>query len=152
MKNNDDLLIKILNDEWILFLNSISTLHLSVEKCKRIGIKEEYSFEEEESFDSLSSKFSRTSDIFTQKVLRTVWMLLHEPFLPFIDFMNVCEKIQLIHSATALIMIRDLRNQIAHEYIPEAIRELAPELMDLTKKLIENKHSTELFLKNRNWI
>jgi len=127
-------------------------MKLSVNKCKLIGIKENYSFEELESFDSLTSKFNRTSDIFTQKVLRTVWILLHEPFVPFIDMMNNCEKLELLRSADQMIEIRDLRNQIAHEYLPDAIRELVPEVIELSVSLIENIEICKLFIAARGWI
>ncbi len=73
----DQVLAELLKSELELLRASVVTLQLSVAKCKLIGQKENYSFEELESFDSLTSKFSRTSDIFTQKVLRTVWMLMH---------------------------------------------------------------------------
>jgi len=125
---------------------------LSVLKCQSIGIKENYSFEELESFDSLTSKFNRTSDIFTQKVLRSVWMLLHEPFAPFIDMMNKCEKMTLLQSADQMIEIRDLRNQIAHEYLPDAIRELVPEAIELSANLLDNIESCNIFLQNRDWV
>jgi len=91
---------------------AVETLNLSVDKYKVIIIKKEYTFEEMDSFDSLTSKFGRTSDLYTQKVLRTIWMLLHEPFVPFIDLLNKAEKMSLIKSADKLIEIRDLRNQI----------------------------------------
>ena len=79
-------LIALLRSEWELLMTSMLTLQLSVNKCKLIGQKNSYSFEELESFDSLTSKFSRTSDIFTQKVMRTIWMLMHEGFVPFISY------------------------------------------------------------------
>jgi len=75
----------LLAEETELLAKAIETLKLSIVKCKRIVGKDEFSFEEMESFDSLTSKFGRTSDLYTQKVLRTIWMLLHEPFVPFID-------------------------------------------------------------------
>ncbi|MFZ4465180.1 MAG: hypothetical protein ACOYN5_15130 [Bacteroidales bacterium] len=125
---------------------------MSVSKCQNIGIKESYTFEELESFDSLTSKFNRTSDIFTQKVIRSVWMLLHEPFAPFIDMMNQCEKMDMLRSADQMIEIRDLRNQIAHEYLPDAIRDLVPQAIELSASLIENIGSCQLFLEKRGWI
>ena len=149
---NDQLIKKLLQSEWMLLSASLETLLLSVTKCEAIGVKPEYTFEELESFDSLTSKFNRTSDIFTQKVIRTIWMLLHEPFAPFIDMMNKGEKMQLLCSSDQMIEIRDLRNQIAHEYIPEAINELVPDVIELTKNLKENIKMCSTFLVNRNWI
>lgn len=153
MKNqNHQLLEELLKTEWQLLDASLKTLLQSVEKCKLIGIKAHYSFEEQESFDSLTSKFNRTSDLFTQKIIRTTWMLLHEPFVPFIDLMNTCEKIKLINNADQMIGIRDMRNQISHEYIPEALRDLVPEVIDLTMQLTENINCCYEFLIQRKWI
>ena len=150
--DHNQVIIKLLQTEWELLQAAVSTLKLSVLKCQSIGLKETYSFEELESFDSLTSKFNRTSDIFTQKVLRTVWMLLHEPFVPFIDMMNKCEKMAILTSADQMIEIRDLRNQIAHEYLPDAIRDLVPEAIELTTVLFKNIEECGSFLENRTWI
>lgn len=150
--NNDELLVQLLQTEWLLLNTSVETLQRSVDKCRLIAVKKDYTFEEQESFDSLTSKFNRTSDLFTQKVIRTTWMLLHEPFAPFIDMMNVCEKTGIICSANQLIGIRDMRNQITHEYIPDALRELVPEVMDMTMQLVENINCCGNFLNQRAWI
>ncbi|PTN02227.1 hypothetical protein [Mangrovibacterium marinum] len=151
MTSKDLLKIQLLNEELDLLEKSVQTLQRSVEKCTQIGRKEQYSFEELESFDSLTSKFGRTSDIYTQKVLRTTWMLLHEPFVPFIDLLNKAEKMALIQSADLLLEIRDLRNQIAHEYIPEAITELIPEVIQKQPDLMANINQTNQFIAARNW-
>ena len=98
--NNDQLLVQMLQSEWLLLQASLETLIQSVIKCKTIGVKPQYSFEEQESFDSLTSKFNRTSDLFTQKIIRSIWMLLHEPFVPFIDMMNIGEKIRILSSSS----------------------------------------------------
>jgi len=150
--DKDKIIIDLVQSEWELLQASVITLKLSVSKCEKIGIKKSYTFEELESFDSLTSKFSRTSDIFTQKVLRTAWMLLHESFVPFIDMMNNSEKIQILCSADKMIEIRDLRNQVSHEYIPEAIRELVPEVIELSSDLIDNIKYCQNFLESRGWI
>ncbi len=151
IQERDKNLIVLLQAECELLDAAVITLVLSVEKCKAIGRKPVYTFEEQESFDSLSSKFNRTSDLFTQKVIRTCWMLMHEPFVPFIDLMNACEKMNIVVDANQMIAIRDLRNQIAHEYIPEAVFELIPEVIEFSQLLIDNINALKLFIKARNW-
>jgi len=99
MTNNDKQNRELLNQNWLLLQKGLITLQLSIEKANKIGVKEAYSFEEMETFDSLTSKFNRTSDIYTQKILRTCWSLLHESFVPFIDMLNQSEKNGLIKSA-----------------------------------------------------
>lgn len=149
---NTQLLIALLQDEWKLLQSAMQTLGQSALKCSGIALKEAYTFEEQESFDSLTSKFNRTSDLFTQKIIRTSWMLMHEPFVSFIDMMNLAEKIGMIDSADKMIEIRDLRNQIAHEYIPEAISDLVPEVISLQEELISNIHKWHDFVHQRGWI
>ncbi|WP_372774336.1 hypothetical protein [Mangrovibacterium sp.] len=150
-KTNQDTLVCLLHEEISLLERSVETLKLSVVKCSQIPRKEQFTFEEMESFDSLTSKFGRTSDLYTQKILRTVWMLLHEPFVPFIDLLNKAEKMGLIGSADQMIDIRDLRNQITHEYIPEAITGLVPEVLEYAELLMQNIGSTYKFIKERSW-
>jgi len=151
-QNNDQQLQELLQAEWQLLHASVETLLMSVEKCRKIGVKDEYSFEEQESFDSLTSKFSRASDLFTQKVIRTSWLLLHESFVPFIDMMNICVKMNMLHSTDEMIGIRDMRNQIAHEYIPDALMELVPEVNQMTQQLVENINYCRIFLEGREWL
>ena len=151
-QNNDQQLQELLQAEWQLLHASVETLLMSVEKCRKIGVKDEYSFEEQESFDSLTSKFSRASDLFTQKVIRTSWLLLHESFVPFIDMMNICVKMNMLHSTDEMIGIRDMRNQIAHEYIPDALIELVPEITEMTQQLVENINYCRIFLEGRKWL
>ena len=58
----------------------------------------------------------------------------------------------MLRSADEMIEIRDLRNQIAHEYIPEAIRDLIPEVIELTSQLIKNIENCRRFMIARGWI
>jgi hypothetical protein len=90
----------------------------------------------EESLDALTSKFSRVSDIFTQKVLKSLVLLTREDAPTFVDRMNLCEKLGIISSAADLIEIRDLRNQIAHEYLTENLTEIYGDCMVLSGKLL----------------
>lgn len=128
-------LIELLQANLSLLDDSQATLLKSYEKCKKIGIKQQYSFEELESFDSLTSKFARTSDIFTQKFLVTLFNLLREDAATFLDKINLAEKLSLITSAEDLLAIRDVRNRIAHEYKQDKIEELFEEVLELIDPL-----------------
>ena len=125
------------------------SLRQSRDKTHQLLQQSEFSFEELESIDSLTSKFSRTSDIYLQKVLRSIWMLLREDTVPLIDLLNRVEKLMIIVSAEELLQMRDIRNQIAHEYLPEAVPELASEVVVMTTLLQKNIEQTERFLRQR---
>ncbi len=139
-----------LRKDWELLRRSVTALQPSMTKCERIGIKPEYNFEESESFDSLTSKFARTSDIFTQKVLKTVFLLLREEAETFIDRMNMAEKLGLFSSSDEVIQIRDLRNSISHEYEEEDIRKIYANTLKLAPILISAVESSGQFLKSRD--
>ena len=47
---------------------------------------------------------------------------------------------------------RPIRNQIAHEYLPEAVPELASEVVAMTTLLQKNIEQTERFLSQRAWL
>jgi len=117
--------LKTVLDESILLLKtSGETLRHSIEICSTIGIKTEYTMEELDHFEALTARFARVSDICTQKVIRTVIQLLREDHPTFIDKAAFAEKIGMIKNAEELIIIRDLRNSIAHEYLLEALYEI----------------------------
>lgn len=142
-------LIEQLNNIWQLLSMSLKTLELSVEKCKAIGVKKDYSFTEQESFDSLTSKFNRSSDLYTQKVLFDIWLILDEGFATFIDRMNKMEKLNIIHSAEQVIGINGLRKKIDQECRSDVLINLIPEVIRYTAILEDNIRTTERFLSER---
>ena len=142
----------LLLTHWDLLQRSLMSLQQSSDKTHLLLRQSEFSFEELESIDSLTPKFIRTSDIYLQKVLCSIWMLLREDTVPLIDLLNRAEKLMIIVSAEELLQMRDIRNQIAHEYLPEAVPELASEVVALTTLLQKNIEQTEHFLRQRGWL
>jgi hypothetical protein len=122
----------------------------SIEKCHAFDLETLISFEVEESFDALTSKFTRVSDIFTQKVLKSFLILLREDAPTFLDRMNLCEKLGIIPSADDLIAIRDLRNLIAHEYLTENLLEVYKESLNLSVKLLQAIQSANAAIDSRH--
>ena len=142
----------LLLTHWDVLQRSLKSLQQSRDKTHQLLQQSEFSFEELESIDSLTSKFSRTSDIYLQKVLRSIWMLLREDTVPLIDLLNRAEKLMIIVSAEELLQMRDIRNQIAHEYLLEAVPELALEVVVMTTLLQKNIGQIEHFLSQRAWL
>jgi len=119
-----------------LLLKSQISLLQSVEKCKTIDLNNNLTFENQESLDSLTSKFSRVSDILTQKVVKSLVILYREDCKSFLDRANFLEKIGVLQDSNVLINIRDLRNDISHEYIEEELKEIYKRTLDYSKELI----------------
>jgi len=128
---------------------SVEMLKYSLQRCRKIGIKEDYSLEELDGFESLTSRFARTSDIYTQKVMKGIILVLREEANTFIDRANLFEKLE-IASAEDLKLIRDLRNEISHEYKVDDIAEIFEAVFEYCDKLIEVIDKTKVFVSAKN--
>ena len=142
ISNKRKLLFAQLN-EHLAFLNkSVTALEYSYDKCSVIGEKKEYNLEEQESFEALTSRFARSSDILTQKVFKTLFILLQEDVKTIIDAANFLEKLKIVDNADDLLNIREIRNQITHEYVESDLKTLfldvlryVPELRKIISKV-----------------
>lgn len=127
------LLVKQLEDNIKSLDRSRESLRYSYEKCQKIGFEKAYfNVEEQEAFEALAGRFARTSDLLTQKVFKTIFSLLQEDIKTFIDGANFLEKLEIIQNADDILNIRELRNQIAHEYIEEDLNELFKDILKNT--------------------
>jgi len=112
-----NLLTAQLQENFEALEKSLDVLNYSFRKCKSLGKEEEYEPEEQESFEALTSRFARTSDILTQKVFKSLFAILQENVKTIIDSANILEKLGIVENADEILNIRELRNQIAHEYV-----------------------------------
>jgi hypothetical protein len=123
-------------DEYLTILDkSLVALEYSYDKCNAIGEKEDYDLEQQESFEALTSRFARTSDILTQKVFKSLFILLQEDMKTFIDMANFLEKLEIVDKADDLLNIREIRNQIAHEYVEPDVKSLFRDVLHFVPQL-----------------
>jgi uncharacterized protein YutE (UPF0331/DUF86 family) len=113
----------------------------SFERCSRIGVKDDYDGDELNAFEAFASRFGRVADILVQRVLRLIERIDLDDPGTVRDRINRAEKKGLIENAQTFAEIRTLRNAIAHEYLPEAIRIIfrqtlryAPTLLDAVER------------------
>ena len=129
-------------------------LTYSYDTCKSIGIKEEYTFDELDKFEALTSRFARTSDMLIQKIFRLIDILELERPGSVIDRINRAEKRGLISSSEILKEMRYLRNESSHEYIPTVIEQIFEKVLRLVPYLIDsidkvNKYCQKIIDKNK---
>lgn len=129
--------------------NSVKSLTYSLEKCSKIDLKSCFSQEEAESFEALTARFARTADILTQKVLKTLFIILRESPPTFIDGANLLEKLGLVSDSSEILMIRDLRNIISHEYREENIKEIFKNVIDYVPVLTNIINNTKTYINNK---
>lgn len=126
----------LLLEEIRLVENATEVLKYSLDQCHLIGPKESYTTGELTEFEALTARFSRLSDLLIQKAFRALDEYELEEPGTIRDRINRAEKRELVQNSEDLVKIRILRNEIVHEYLPEALRGLFIEVISLTPVLL----------------
>lgn len=123
----------------------------SYELCKTIGLKSVYSESEFDNFETLSGRFARTIDFLVRIVFRSIDDLEFESQGTLIDTVNNALKRNLIPDKNLFNNLRDLRNEIVHEYLEEELAPTFKDLLELTPYLIEIVNNT-IDYSNKNYL
>lgn len=135
--NKQQRLLTELLDNLMALDKAKQSLKYSIERCEMLLPKSDYSDMELESCEALTARFARASDMLTQKVLKGIFLFLKENPETFLDKCHLAEKIGIVNSEEELIAIRELRNEIAHEYRLENMAELFEAVVKYSKKLCD---------------
>lgn len=148
--DKQEILLQLLEKNIDLLNKAKSVLQYSMKKCLLSRERaNNLTVNELESCEALTARFARAADILTQKALKSIFLILKENPLTFIDKCNLAEKFGIIKSANNLINIRDLRNKIAHEYFLEDLSTLFSDVTQFSAILCEeidavNNYAIEL--------
>jgi hypothetical protein len=104
--------------------SSLAWLRRSYNRCRVIGIKAEYTEDEFDQFEILTSRYARTTDLIVNKTIRSIDVVEFLDGGSSIDAANRAEKRGIIESVLELRELKDLRNEIAHEYETEDLSKL----------------------------
>ena len=83
-----------------------------------------------DAFEALTSRFARTSDLLFNKVFRSIAYISEGENRPWLDVLILMEKYGVIESAEDARIIKELRNDIVHEYILTDITILFKEVLN----------------------
>ncbi len=111
-------------------------LKRTYDQCHDIAQKTAFSIEEFDRIELLTSRFSRVCDMLTNKLYRTIDRVEMNPPGTLIDILNRCEKHSVIDSVDQVRELKELRNQIVHEYANEVLPLLFRDLYQQTPLLI----------------
>ncbi len=117
-------------------------LNHSFDEVQKIGLKSEYEVSEFDSYENLCSRFSRMIDFLVRKIFRSIDAVEFENQGTLIDTVNHAHKRGLFENIELVRQIKDLRNEIAHEYIDDALQDLFEDIVRLTPLLIEMAETT----------
>jgi uncharacterized protein YutE (UPF0331/DUF86 family) len=132
--------IKVLNlsADWVRW---------SYEQTGKIEKKDDYSAEEFAQLEVLTSRYARTTDMLVNKVLRSIDTVESEDIGTVIDIMNRAEKRGVVSSAELLHTIKDLRNNIVHEYKVTEIAGFFTDVKKYTPVLLEIIQNVNVYCK-----
>jgi len=131
---------------------ALDTLNYSIDVCGKIGAKDKYSYQELSEFEALTSRFARISDIVTQKLLKTIFIILKEETPTFLDRINLAEKLNMITGAGDLKQIRDIRNNITYEYLLDNLLDLYKEVLKMAPILLVNINKIKQYITEKKLI
>ena len=135
----------ILDESMDALAKCAEQLSFSLKKC--VDISAPFTADNLESIEALTSRFARTADVLTHKAVKSLLLYLREDTMTFLDVANYLEKIRVANTFDDVIHIRELRNEIAHEYSNRDTAELldaclafSPTLFDMMSRLVEYVH------------
>ena len=126
----------------VLLEKQLFWLNHSFDEAEKVGLKSEYEVFEFDSYENLCSRFSRMIDFLVRKIFRSIDAVEFENQGTLIDAVNHAHKRGLFENIETIRQIKDLRNDIAHEYIDDALQDLFEDIMKLTPHLIEIAKNT----------
>ncbi len=118
-------------------VHALAWLQRSHEQCTALRQKQELLAEDYDAFEALTSRFARVSDILLQKFFRALDVVELSSGGTLLDVLLRAEKRGLVESADDFLEIRELRNEISHEYAMDDLRELFWDVLDKTPDLME---------------
>jgi uncharacterized protein YutE (UPF0331/DUF86 family) len=116
---------------------SLKWLRRSYDRCAGIGIKTNYTEDEYDYFENLTSRYARTVDLLINKTLRSIDTVEFLESGSIIDAVNRAEKRGIIDSVSDLRDLKDLRNEIAHEYGAGNLLELFSKVLAAVPHIFE---------------
>jgi len=130
------MMLEKLKLDYALLQKQLTWLQLSVEECRAIEIKEQYSVEEFGRFEILCSRYSRGIDFLIRKIFRSIDAYEFENQGTLVDVVNNAHKRGLFEDIEELRIMKDVRNTIVHEYIEDALMEVFDEVLVYAEKLL----------------
>ncbi len=111
-------------------------LERSLTRCRSIDLDRALQPDEHDALEALTGRYARVSDMLVQKVYRAIDSVeLEEGGSP-LDVLNRAHKRELIASVDELREIREVRNEVAHEYALEDLTGLFADVLRLSPRLI----------------
>lgn len=127
-------------DKHVLRMNSAKAKLAAVLPLTSVGYSA-LTEDEIEHIDQFLFRFAKLQDAIGQRLFKSILLFLQEDVegVPFVDILSKLEKLHLIESSAQWQMLREVRNEIAHQYddAPELAAQALNAIFD-SKTLLES--------------
>jgi uncharacterized protein YutE (UPF0331/DUF86 family) len=110
-------------------LDSIALVEASLSYIKPYDAEKFYTPKDREPYDALNDRFGRAVEVVI-KFFKSYEMFVERKSSETLrDLLNRMEKLGFIDSVITWLNMRDVRNRIVHEYLPESLKEIYDSMM-----------------------
>ena len=144
-------LLKLFCENRNIFQKSLKWYEKSFKKCKKIDIAnkslDDLRESEVESLETLAGRYGRTVDILINRILLNLDLIEGEETGRKLDVVIRAEKRGFVKDYSILLELKDLRNELAHEYIDEEIRNRFLEIIEKGDVIMKISEEIEKYIK-----
>jgi len=144
-------LLKLFCENRNIFQKSLKWYEKSFKKCKKIDIVnkslDDLRESEVESLETLAGRYGRTVDILINRILLNLDLIEGEETGRKLDVVIRAEKRGFVKDYSILLELKDLRNELAHEYIDEEIRNRFLEIIEKGDVIMKISEEIENYIK-----
>ncbi|MEI6515583.1 MAG: nucleotidyltransferase substrate binding protein [bacterium] len=110
-------------------LDTVALVQASLDKLASYDATRAYTANESEPYDALSDRFIRAVEISLRFFRSYERLQFAEESDTLRDRLNRMEKLELISSVEQWFNMRDVRNRIVHDYLPNEIKQMYDDIM-----------------------
>ncbi len=124
-------------------IDSVNLVQASLTNLKKYNLKKKYTPKELEPYDALSDRYIRAVETCIKFFKSYEYYLYTISSETYRDLLLKMEKLNLISSVEIWVDMRDIRNRVVHDYLPNQVKnifdlvmgEFANELFELKKRV-----------------
>jgi len=121
--------IEVTKRELAKMFDTVALVQASLDKLTSYDATRNYSSDESEPYDALSDRFIRAVEIGLKFFRSYERLQFAEESDTLRDRLNRMEKLELISSVEQWFNMRDVRNRIVHDYLPNEIKQMYDDIM-----------------------
>jgi hypothetical protein len=150
-----DPMIVHLNADLNLARRAVTVFSQSATKTKNLLLEaavRPLNDDERETLEALTARYGRALDFLTQKLLRTIDRIELTDEGSVLDRVNRFKKRKILREEVNYALLKDLRNQIVHEYIIDETDRVVVEVLNFAPLIIEMFAKAEEYCRVKGFI